>query len=261
MIFFVVYTMEQEVFGGTVMFRIAICDDNSIFLTQFKNTVTDIIKNLHSEYEISCFTSITELLQKMKDGISYHLLFLDIEFSNSSNDGIYVADFIRNELSESDIHIVFISNQPKYAMKLFDYQPLHFLIKPINQKQLTDILSKSLSLWNCNNQTLQFISNREKITLKIKHIIYIESFGRKKLIHCTSNKTYEINISFENLLKQLQSYDFISPHKSFIINYNKVIICRKDSVIMENGDELPIGRSQRKNFQEFQLQHALKQEG
>lgn len=243
------------------MFHIAICDDNAVFLSDFKKNIMNIMKNLYIPYTIEDFTSVTDFRKDLEEGKRYQLVFLDIEFPDCATDGIDVAGFIRNQLAEAAMHIVFISSQPQYAMRLFDYQPFHFLIKPIQPKQLTNILSKSVSLWNCNNQTLQFFSGRENITLKIQHIIYIESFGRQKQIHCTFNEIYEVNTPFSKLLSELKPYDFISPHKSFIINYNKVKIWHRDSVIMENGEEIPISRAHQKKIQEFQIQHTLTQEG
>lgn len=239
------------------MFHVAICDDNSVFLSDFKQKVDAVLKTQNMDYEIDCFTNISDFIQETKNASKYQLLFLDIAFPNATTDGIYGADYVRNYLHESNTHIVFISGQPKYAMRLFDFQPLQFLIKPINQDKLVKTIKQSIDFWNHNNKLFRFVSNRQEVTIEMQHILYIESYGRKKILHCTSGRAYTFNDSFSNMLNQLEQYDFFSPHKSYIVNYPKVAIWQKDAMIMENGDKIPIGRTHQKKVQEIQLGHHL----
>lgn len=239
------------------MFHVAICDDNSIFLSDFKNKVDLVLKNENMTFEIDCFSNISDFIQETKNGSKYQLLFLDIEFPNATANGINGADYVRNYLYDSNTHIVFISGYPKHAMRLFDFQPLQFLIKPINQDKLAATIKKSIDLWNCNNSTFHFVSNRQDMAVKIYHILYIESYGRRKILHCTTGKTYTFNGSFTTICSQLEQYDFFSPHKSYIVNYPKVAIWQKETIIMENGDIIPIGHTRQKKVQEIQFNHHL----
>lgn len=243
------------------MFHVAVCDDNSIFLSDFKNQISSILKKQNTAYKIDCFSNIPEFIQETKEGTIYQLVFMDIEFPNTTKSGLYGADYVRTYLSESNTHIVFISGQPKYAMRLFDYQPLQFLIKPINKNKLVHTIQKSVDFWNHSNTIFHFISNRQEITIEIHQILYIEAYGRKKLLHCISGKTYTFNNSFAKILNQLEPYNFFSPHKSYIVNYTKVAVWQKETMIMKNGDVIPIGRSQQKKVQEIQLKHFFDRKG
>lgn len=238
------------------MFHVAICDDNSVFLSDFKNNVGSVLRNQNMAFEIDCFYNVSDFIQETTNGTKYQLLFLDIEFPNAA-DGINGADYVRNYLYESNTHIVFISGHPKHAIRLFDFQPLQFLIKPINQDKLVTTIKKSIDLWNCNNSTFHFVSNRQDVVIKIYHILYIESYGRRKILHSSTGKTYTFNDTFSTVFKQLEQYDFFSPHKSYIVNYPKVAVWQKEAIIMENGDIIPIGRTQQKKVQEIQFSHHL----
>lgn len=239
------------------MFRIAICDDNCIFTSNFQKQIQLILEKQNVKHVIDCFDNVKEFIQEIESGLYYQLLFLDIEFPNTNLDGISCADYIRTSLSELGTSIVFISTQPKYALQLFDFQPLQFLIKPIDVKKLETTIIKAIQLSNHKNQTVHFISNRETLSMDIKNILYIESFGRKKTLYCSSGRTYIVNDTFSNILQQLQPYDFFSPHKSYIVNYHQVRIWHKDMLEMENGVSIPIGRSKIKEVQELQLQKFL----
>jgi DNA-binding LytR/AlgR family response regulator len=237
------------------MFHVAICDDNVIFLSDFKKRISSILSNYSIPFEIDCYSSVCEFIQEINCAASYQLIFLDIEFPNEDSDGVCGASFVRRSLIEANSHIVFISSQPKYAMQLFDFQPLQFLIKPIPQEKLINTIEKSVYFWNCSNRIFHFISNRQEMAVEIQQITYIESYGRKKILHCLSNKVYPINDSFSNVLNQLEQYNFFSPHKSYIVNYQKVSSWHKDSIIMEDGVSIPIGRTQIKKVQEIQLRN------
>ena len=237
--------------GGILLFRIAICDDNPVFLDEFKKQISVICAEKSINYDIDSFSTITEFIGELNNGVSFHLLFLDIKFAHTTKTGIDVADYIRTHLSEHNIHIVFISSQPKYAMQLFDFQPLHFLIKPIDFNKLKKTIEKSLEFWDTNQQILHFMCERKEMAIEIQQIICIEAFGRKKIIRCVSGKTYTTNDSFKNLLRQLEQYDFFVPHKSYIVNYHKVRLWHKDKIIMINDDVIPISRPKIKEVQAY----------
>lgn len=239
------------------MFHVAICDDNSVFLEDFKNQVHKILNNSSVSFRIECFSNIKDFIQELEEGFTFHLLFLDIEFSNTSMDGISGADYIRSKLSALNIHIVFISGQPRYALKLFEFQPLQFLIKPVNEEILRKTIEKSLQDWNQPKRALRLTSKRSEITIQIPQILYVESFKRKKVIHCVREEIYSVITPFEEIFHQLEPYGFISPHKSYIINYNRVAVWHVDHIIMENGERIPISQSHLKSIQKFQLHHHL----
>lgn len=236
------------------MFQVAICDDNSIFVSDFVKQLNTILKSLNIDYKIDCFLSISEFIQE-KTEREYHLLFLDIEFPNTAANGLWGADYVRNYLKNSSTQIVFISGYPKYAIQLFDYQPLQFLIKPVSFNKLKETIKKAVNYWNCDQNMFHFTANHQEIIIQTHRIIYIESFGRKKILHDISDNNYTFNDSFRNLLTQLEPYDFFSPHKSYIVNYNKITLWKKETLLMENGDIIPIGHTYQKKVKEIQMRH------
>ena len=58
--------------------------------------------------------------------------------------GIEIGAFIRDEMGDTDTHIVYISSKQGYAMELFKMQPLEFLVKPISAVQLKEVLERSM---------------------------------------------------------------------------------------------------------------------
>lgn len=82
------------------------------------------------------------------------LIFLDIELLDL--DGIVVGRYIREELENRDIQIVYISCKGQYAQQLFKMQPMDFLVKPILQKQIDETMELAIKIIDKNNMFLNF---------------------------------------------------------------------------------------------------------
>lgn len=72
----------------------------------------------------------------MADG-HLDILFLDIELFKMT--GIEIGHYIRNELDDMGLQLIYISGQPSYAQQLFKTQPMDFLVKPITQDRCSVI--------------------------------------------------------------------------------------------------------------------------
>ena len=56
-----------------------------------------------------------------------------------------------------------------------------------------------------------------------------------------------------SLIEQLNSHGFISPHKSYLVNYRFIKAFYADTIIMVNGDEIPISKGKRDEISKLQL--------
>ena len=53
---------------------------------------------------------------------------------------------------------------------------------------------------------------------------------------------HEFYGKMNSIIDNLSQYDFISPHKSYIINHQYIRIYQPNTIIMVNGDEIPISK-------------------
>lgn len=237
------------------MYRVSICDDNKEFLELFHSQVDSILKSMFISYEINLYNQALDFIEDLNDGVFYNIIFLDIEFINESMSGISVAGHIRNALNNINSHIVFVSSQPEYAMSLFEMQPFNFLIKPISADLLSATLYKSTHQWHCNQNIFSFTSERKEVNIPFGNITFIESYGRKKELHCFDETVYPLNLSLTELKNILNPYNFFSPHKSYIVNYSYVALWHINSIELINGLQIQIGRSHRNEIQQIQLKN------
>ena len=91
----------------------------------------------------------------------------------------------------------------------------------------------------------------------IKDILYFESDNRKINIYTTKGQISFYGILSE-VLEELDEFDFLFIHQSYIVNYNHIISFEYNQVTMSNDTILPISQSRRKIIREQQLNLARK---
>ncbi|WP_313164462.1 LytTR family DNA-binding domain-containing protein [Sedimentibacter sp.] len=230
------------------MMRIAVCDDAVEICSELENIILDYDKQL----PVDVFYSGETLINYMKDGNRFDLIFLDIEIGKIN--GVEVGRFIRDELSDHITKIVYISSKSSYDRQLFDVQPLNFLPKPLNRENIIKNIKLAITLLEKENKTFSFKFNKQIHRIPIKEIIYFESAERKmKLI--SLNETFHFYETIGSVAERLSKSRFIITHRSYIVNYDNIKIIEKDSIKMINGDIIPVSKERVKDVRELQIKY------
>lgn len=124
------------------MYQIAVCDDDMKFREEFCRQATDALAHLGVQGKLYQWASLDEAKCALTQNLTTKLLFLDIELEKQP--GTDLGKFIRKELADYQMQIVYVSHEPGYAMELFDTEPLGFLIKPITKDALLDVCRRFL---------------------------------------------------------------------------------------------------------------------
>ncbi|OUQ25941.1 LytTR family DNA-binding domain-containing protein [Massilimicrobiota sp. An134] len=232
--------------------EIAICDDDISTCSDLDLLLMDYGKENNHEFSIDIFYDEKRLYQMLTEGKKYEILFLDIELNNEHT-GIDIGNYIRDELKNEEMKIVFISSKESYAMSLFEIRPTHFLIKPLVRNQIYKLMEKILSIF-FRDDYFSFKIRGHIYKLKMSDILYFEGSNRKVKI-VLRNEIIEFYSSLQEVFEQVKDRKFYFVHKSYLINYEKVIVFKYDELIMLNGNHIPISQAKRKYIREMQLLH------
>jgi len=101
------------------MYEIGICDDGENICSQLEKYLCQYAKEKSFQFDILVWYSGEELRDYLTQGGHLDILFLDIELFKMS--GIEVGNYIRNELDNLGLQLVYISGKSSYAQ-----QPLGF---------------------------------------------------------------------------------------------------------------------------------------
>ena len=231
------------------MISVAICDDENTIVAELETALIDVLDTLQVRYEIDVYFSGESLLKAIEFGTQYEILFLDIEFGKEKLNGVDIGKRLRECQRDDRTAIVYISWEMKYAMELFDIRPWHFLIKPLKYAKIEQIIRAYLSLNGRLSNYFMYNIGHAAHKVQVKDILYLESSGRKLILHLASGKKEEFYGSLKaEYQKQLAQFDFLFVHASYVINFDYVASLRGNELILMNGTVLPISHHRRKDI-------------
>ena len=114
---------------------IGICDDDK----NARDVLADKVKEHMPYAKIIQFSTGDNLLICSTD---LDIVFLDIKMPGTN--GMQVAKEIRK--ANKDIQIAFVTGVEEYVFHAFDVGALHYLVKPVDEKKLEEVLKKAEEL-------------------------------------------------------------------------------------------------------------------
>ena len=112
------------------MFRIAICDDNSNFISQVKEMLMHWGQTT-DEFHLSTFDNGDSLINAHLEA-PFDIILLDVLMPFTS--GIHVAKELRN--NDKSVKIVFLTSSPEYAIDSYSVKASNYLLKPLDEGKL-----------------------------------------------------------------------------------------------------------------------------
>jgi two-component system, LytTR family, response regulator len=243
------------------MMRAIVVDDEE----KARNVLKAIIGEHFSDVEIIDMcedvpAAVKSILRHKPD-----VVFLDVEMPGYN--GFQLLEFFE----EIDFNIIFTTAYSEYAIRAFQVSAVDYLLKPIQIEQLETALEKLRKQQAANNkeifENLRFNLHDgpvKKIALpssggvmfvKTEDIIYLKADGSYTHFFLNNGRNVLISRKLKEFEKALnETIGFFRPHRSYIINGERVAeYLRTDggSVIMDNGDQVPIARDSREDFLNF----------
>ncbi len=212
------------------MIKTLIIEDEAIAARNLQRMLNDL------EHSIE----VTDTLDSVEDAVSHlqqsqqDLIFLDIHLSDGNAFQIF-------EQIDINTPIIFTTAYDQYAIKAFEQNSVHYLLKPINQKELSEAIGKYQNLFSQTNapseidyqKIADLISSKKTYQqnfliqigrnlkpIDIEQVAYF--FVKDKTTYLTTykNRSYPLDLS----LSQLE--DKTNPDNYFRIN-RQYLISRK----------------------------------
>ena len=218
------------------MLHIAICDDNDTDLKEIHACVSKTMFDLE-DIRIDEFLTGEDLihaLEEQKD--TYELVLLDI--CMNPLDGLEVAEHIRNQ--KLDVDIIFITNSRDFVFKGYEYRAYSYILKSSMEELLPKNLQRYTDELNSNEACINVVSAGEKIRIPVSQIVYVESDGRKLILHL-QNREVSIYGKMNDFQEMFDGNEFLRIHQSYLVARNKIDSVRKDTVVL-GETELPFSR-------------------
>lgn len=245
------------------MYSIGICDDGINICSFIETEILRYVEKQKIKATVEVWNSGEALQNYLQKGNSLDILFLDIELFEMS--GIELGDYIRNQLENRNMQIIYISGKSSYAQSLFKTQPMDFLVKPIKGEQIIEELNLAMKILEKNKTRFEFQVGKEYYYIPYNEIMYLYSTSRIVKIIKYINDEGCINFPLEmdagvefygklkDIIKDLPD-EFVVIHQSYIVNMKFVVKYTYEEVELVNGIKLSISKSHRKAVRQKLLQ-------
>lgn len=239
------------------MIKIAICDDERIFLSHFSDLIKKASEKLNLQVHIFDYSRSDVLLYHHKQS-NFDIIFLDIDMPEIS--GFDIAQRIRK--ISHDIPIIFVTSRDDLVYRSFEYQPFYFIRKRPEDKLYSNIEHVMNKLFHhfCNFKTVS-ITNAETgiIIIPARQIIYIQSEKHYLYYYLSKgriNPLRERN-TISSILTLYDTYGIIKTHQRYLANLCH--IAQLDTVLNQitftNGDTIPISKQYRSDVIEKYIRY------
>ncbi len=224
-----------------MMIKIGICDDDLKSAGLIQRYLEELEQKYQYKLEIEVYSSGEELIQDYEEGSGFDLIYLDIEMKQM--DGIETARWIREH--QYHVLLIYISSYDTYLKQLFEVEPFRFLQKPVSMEEFEAVFLKAVErIKEQKGEYFRFQSGRNMINLLCRDILYMESAGRKVIVH-TINRTYEYYDKLDHVEEQLNGMRFVRIHKAYLVNMDNVEAFQYERLSLKDGTILNISEKNR----------------
>ena len=218
--------------------KIAICDDNKLFLQELKEQ----IKEISATHEVECFAFREDFLALIAEGQSFDAVFLDIDWKDNTT-GIDMAEKLY-QLAPGMSVIYVTGYTDRFVQQIFLNRSnlCGFLSKPVNRDLLAANLHKVTERNNEVKEEILFLRVGGAVeSVLMNEILYIESHGHTITVH-TAARAVSAYEKLSDLAERLPE-NFLQTHKSYYINMRQIQRFQSNDILLKNGISVPVSRS------------------
>lgn len=236
------------------MLRIALCDDEELFLESEKNIISSYLTQKGLSFSVKCFSTGESLLEdKVQLGL-FDLIILDVEMTGI--DGLSVAKTIREK--NSTVNIAFLSAFMNYSTDGYHVRAIRYILKDKDtiEKYLHECLDYVLETIDLNDREITLDFTIGKRTLKVSDILYMKSSGNYTIfiVSFDSQEKYIIRSTIKKMTDNMKAFDFVSISSKESVNLCHVRAVSRYKVTLDNGAEIIIPQ---KKYNDVYRSHML----
>ncbi|MFR4977875.1 MAG: LytR/AlgR family response regulator transcription factor [Butyricicoccus sp.] len=215
--------------------QVALCDDEPQQLDILEAFLRAYQEAHGLELTMTRFSSGEALLDA---STRFHIIFMDIYL-----DGLSGTEVIR-QLGGTP-QVIFITSSREHAIEAFGLGAVHYLLKPLEQSAVWEAMNRCLvRLGESTSPVLHIQSSQGSIPIPTTRITYIEVFDKLCIVH-TDTQQFQTYTSLNALFEQLDSYHFLRPQRSFVVNMEYIRSFLSNKLILKDGTEISLSRNNR----------------
>lgn len=229
--------------------KIAYFDDLRSHLEAFAEQFSDVF----SDDELRLYTSVSEILNDNNTQNIPDIVFMDIDLGGKENGIDYASEFFKLSKNTRIIYVTAYTDKFIHEIFLKKANVSGFLTKPVQRKYLIEMLNEAKKQINGNFKKISVSFKNTISTINEKDIIYIES-DKHVIKIITENEQFLSYEKLSDFMKKLSS-SFAAPHKSYVVNMDKIHNINSTRITLKNSATIPVSRSKYHEFKEIYLKY------
>ncbi len=230
------------------MIKIAICEDEKMFADSLEKSINIWAAKKAMNVKIRKFDNGVPLLHCINDNGMFDVIFMDVEMERMN--GLEAAAKIRER--DYITTLIFVSQHEDYYKEAYNVHPFHFLSKPVEQKQLNEVMDAYMQVKKQDTETYTYCVNKAQYTVLLSDILYFNSERRHISMVCRDGvKVFYGKLNEVEKQVEDKNCKFLRIHQSFLVNVRYIREYHYSDLIMANGENLTISRDNRKKMREI----------
>ncbi|MBQ8956813.1 MAG: response regulator transcription factor [Lachnospiraceae bacterium] len=212
---------------------IGICDDDKDSIRLMKAS----LERNYPDYTVRTYTNPEDMLDDAHSGIQFDALLLDIIMPKLS--GMDLGREIK-ELSP-ETAIAFITSSEEYAIEAFSLNALHYIVKPITDEKLKDLMERIQREKSVPRQSVLIRSGRDDVLMRLDEIQYLECHDHYVFLNLRDGSTVRAYYSVAEI-REILGDSFLLLSRGFIVNMDYIRQMKSKSCILKDGREILLSR-------------------
>ncbi len=241
-----------------MIWKVAICEDDPVQTKNIRRMVDHWGEARGQTLTVFPYEGCEAFLTDWMEGMEFELLLLDIDLGGGMN-GMELARYIRHR--DQRIAVAFITGLPEYMSQGYDVQALHFLVKPVEESRLWEVLDRAAAIAEKKEQFLFLETEGEAERIPLSRILYAEAFSHTVELYLAPEKTgeevccREVKMCLGDLEGQLPGPVFFRCHRSYLVHLPYVCKIDTKQTILKYGLSVPVSRGKRTQLYQAFLEY------
>lgn len=237
------------------MFRIAVIDDNPVFLEKSRRITESFFGEQKITYEIKIYKYAALVLEDIKKDLFFDIFLLDIKMPEMN--GMELARQICQIYDTS--YIIFLTSYVQYSIRGYEYNAWRYILKSEMDVKLPLAYESLIGRLQQKKEKFYIIEHPKKI-LKILYedIYYIYKDG-KKTVFVTKDCFWNDRVTLEQVMQVLDDPMFTRCERGNIVNIRHVMSMVGYELIMRNGERIPVSSRLIKTVKKAIIEYWKKQ--
>lgn len=231
--------------------NVVICDDEYAEITYLATLVRKWAAERGISLRLSDYESAECFLFAYEDDKAVDILLLDIQMKKM--DGVELARHIRKD--NETVQIVFITGYSDFIADGYDVSALHYLMKPVKEDRLFEILDKAVKNVSKQRRTLLLNTDGGIFRIFMDEIEYVEALNHDLEVQAAGQK-YTVKMPLYELKRKL-SDSFIHCHRSYIVNLSRIRKITRMEITLDSGQMIPISRRLYANVNQAMMKYLI----